>query len=151
MHKKNASSNRGEFTTTVESQNKIISARFVVVIPLLRYEAACEPGVLKIANSITVSTVVKPKFPKEFKGLSQMKNKTVNLHIDRTVKPVNQSNSIPLAKRSGKCVNAMLQDDIIEPAVGPNNMDFTSLHIGMTKKITGEAMLAYFCHLKHSF
>ena len=57
-----------KFTTTVESQNKIVPARFIVVknadIPLLSYETACELGVLKIANSITESAEVKRKFLK---------------------------------------------------------------------------------------
>ena len=55
-----------------------------------------------------------------------MKNVEVKLHIDVSVSPVHQTHRrIPFHQRKclEACLESLLQQDIIEPAVGPTSLD----------------------------
>ena len=89
---------------------------------LLGYTTATELGILQIANAASVEKNVFQRYPSLFTGLGKMKNVEVKLHIDGNVSPVHQTHRrIPFHQRKSleACVESWLQQDIIEPAVGP--------------------------------
>ena len=89
---------------------------------LLGYTTATELGILQIANAASVEKNVFQRYPSLFTGLGKMKNVEVKLHIDGNVSPVHQTHRrIPFHQRKSleACVESWLQQDIIEPALGP--------------------------------
>ena len=115
----------GKFSALIESKCSAVDAEFLVVeseTSLLGYTTATELGILQIANAVSVEKNVFQRYPSLFTGLGKMKNVEVKLHIDRNVSPVHQTHRrIPCHQRKSleSCVESLLQQDIIEPAVGP--------------------------------
>ena len=86
------------------------------------YGTATELGVLWIANAISAERNILQRYPGLFSGLGKMKNVAVKLHIDESVNPVHQPHRrIPFQQRNDleACVESLLKEDIIEPAVRP--------------------------------
>ncbi|XP_033096851.1 uncharacterized protein LOC117101090 [Anneissia japonica] len=119
----------GEFSTVVESTNKFVLANFLVVQrgpgPTTEYTTGVELGIVNITCSIPQKpmTDIAEKYADVFKGLGQMKNVTVKLHIDPAVQPVNQVHRrIPFHQRPivELCIDKMLKDGVIEHAPGPH-------------------------------
>ena len=115
----------GKFSALTESKCSTVDAEFLVVesgTSLLGYATATELGILQIANAVSVEKNVFQRYPSLFTGLEKMKNVEVKLHIDGNVSPVHQTHRrIPFHQRKSleACVESLLQQDIIEPAVGP--------------------------------
>ena len=115
----------GKFSGLIESKCSAVDTEFLVVeseTSLLGYTTATELGILQIANAVSVEKNVFQRYPSLFTGLGKMKNVEVKLHIDGNVSPAHQTHRrIPFHQR--KCLEAcgesFLQQDIIEPAVGP--------------------------------
>ena len=109
----------------VESKRHSVDSEFLVVdgkTSLLGYTTATDPGILQIANAVSVERNVFQSYPSLFIGLEKMKNVEVKLHIDENVKPVHQSHKrIPFHQRKNlqACVESLLQQEIIEPSDGP--------------------------------
>ena len=114
----------GKFSALIESKCSAVDAEFLVVeskTSLLGYTTATELRILQIAN-VSVEKNVLQRYPSLFTGLGKMKNVEVKLHIDGNVSPVHQTHRrIPFHQRKSleTCVESLLQQDIIEPAVGP--------------------------------
>ena len=89
---------------------------------LLGYTTATELRILHIANAVSLETNVFQRYSSLFTCLRKMKNVEVKLHIDGNVSPAHQTRRrIPFhqSKSLEACVESLLQQDIIEPAVGP--------------------------------
>ena len=112
----------GRFSALVESKCSAVNAEFLVVesqTTLLGYATVTELGILWIANAISVERNIFQRYPSLF---GKMKNVAVKLHIDKSVNPVHQPHRrIPFHQRKSleACVESLLKEDIIEPAVGP--------------------------------
>ena len=115
----------GKFSALIESKCSAVDAEFLVVeseTSLLGYTTATELGILQIANAVSVEKNVFQLYPSLSSGLGKMKNVEVKLHIDVSVSPVHQTHRrIPFHQRKclEACLESLLQQDIIEPAVGP--------------------------------
>ena len=119
----------GKFSGLIESKCSAVDAEFLVVeseTSLLGYTTATELGILQIANAVSVEKNVFQLYPSLSSGLGKMKNVEVKLHIDVSVSPVHQTHRrIPFHQRKclEACLESLLQQDIIEPAVGPTSLD----------------------------
>ena len=115
----------GKFSALIESKCSAVEAEFLVVeseTSLLGYTTATEFGILQNVNAVSVEKNVFQRYPSLFTGLGKMKNVEVKLHIDGNVSPVHQTHrriSFYQCKSLETCVESLLQQDIIEPAVGP--------------------------------
>ena len=115
----------GKFSALIESKCSAVDAEFLVVeseTSLLGYTTATELGILQIANAVSVEKNVFQLYPSLSSGLGKMKNVEVKLHIDVSVSPVHQTHrriSFHQRKCLEACLESLLQQDIIEPAVGP--------------------------------
>ena len=101
----------GKFPALVESKCSAVDAEFLVVeseTSLLGYTTDTELGIIQIANAVSVEKKVFQRYPSLFTGLGKMKNV-------ENVRPVDQTQRKSL--EAG--VESLLQQDIIEPAVGP--------------------------------
>ena len=116
---------KGRFSALVESKCSAVNAEFLVVesqTSLLGYATATELGILQIANAVSVERNIFQRYPGLFTGLGKIKDVEVKLHIDESVNPVHQTHRrIPFHQRKSleACVESLLREDIIEPAVGP--------------------------------
>ncbi len=97
---------------------------------LLSGKMASKLGLMHMAQSMAMSVQkdtssilnVKAKFPRLFSGIGKLKDFSVKLHIDRSVKPVaNTHRRIPLHLRVPveKELKYLVEMDIIEPVDGP--------------------------------
>ena len=115
----------GKFSALIESKCSTVDAGFLMVeseTSLLGYTTATELGILQTANAVSVEKNLFQRYPSLFTGLGKMKNVEVKLHIDENVSPAHQTHRrIPFHRRKSlePCVESLLQQDIIEPAVGP--------------------------------
>ena len=115
----------GKFSALIESKYSAVNAECLVVeseTSLLGYTTASELGILQIAYAVSVEKNVFQRYPSLFTGLGKMRNVEVKLHIDGNVSPFHQTHRrIPFHQRKSieACVESLLQQDIIEPAVGP--------------------------------
>ena len=115
----------GKFKATVESKQNRVKTEFLVVnnaTSLLGYATATELGILQIANAVSAKKNVFRKYSSLFTGLGKMKTVQIKLHIDENVKPIHQQHRrIPFHQRKNleDCLESLLQQDIIEPAIGP--------------------------------
>ena len=86
----------------VESKCSSITSEFLVLdgkTSLLGYTTDTDLGMLRIANAVSAERNVIQKFPNLFSGLGKM-NVEVKLHIDESVKPINQPHRrIPFHQR----------------------------------------------------
>ena len=116
---------KGKFSALIESKCSAVDAEFLVVeskTSLLGYTTATELGILQIANTVSVEKNVFQLYPSLSSGFGKMKNVEVKLHIDVSVSPIHQTpRRIPFHQRKclEACLESLLQQDIIEPAVGP--------------------------------
>ena len=117
----------GKFKALVESKCCSVDSEFLVVdgkTSLLGNTTATDLGILQIANAVSVEKNVFQSYPSLFSGLGKTKNVEFKLHIDENVRPIHQSNRcIPFHQRRNleACVESLLQQDIIESAVGPTS------------------------------
>ena len=95
---------------------------------LLSGKLATQLGLMHMANTVTMgkdnnfTNKVKAKFPRLFSGIGKLKNYSVKLHINRSIKPVaNTHRRIPFHLRDpvGKQLGLLFELDIIEPVEGP--------------------------------
>ena len=134
----------GEFKTLITCKKKSIEAQFVIVKGtakcLIGYRTLKELGVIQIINNlggdvynaVTVDQL-KKRFPSVFTDkLGKFKRYEVNLQIDETVKPTfMRHRRVPYSMRDAmtKCINELLQADVIEPATGPTSWLLPSLAV----------------------
>jgi len=125
----------GTFTGEVETTDKITDALFYVVegqhhVSLLGFRTASLLGVIKVAQNVNIVQSQEPitvkklatDHPELFNGIGKLKNHEVELHIDKTVKPVAQPHRrIPfhLRKKVEEELQDLLAHDIIEKVEGP--------------------------------
>ncbi|CAF1076837.1 unnamed protein product, partial [Brachionus calyciflorus] len=123
----------GQFKTRIKYNNQYKSVEFVVTRGnfgnLLSYKTCVELGIMAKINTVNgaVKDSVKEKFirkyPQLFSGkVGILKNHQVNLHIDESIKPIQQKlRPVPFHLRplvEAEIVK-MLEQDIIEPVKGP--------------------------------
>ena len=115
----------GKFSAVVASKHKSISAEFIVVndkTSLLGYTTATNLQVLKVVNEVSPKADIFTLYPGLFSDLGKMRDLQVKLHINEGMKPVTQTHRrIPFRKRKqlDKCLESLVNEDIIEPADGP--------------------------------
>jgi hypothetical protein len=125
-----------EFKTIINCKKKSIEAIFVIVKGtakrLIGYKTLKELGVMQIINNlggdvynaVTVDQM-KRRFPGVFTDkLGKFKRYEINLQIDENVKPTfMRHRRVPYSMRDSmtKCINELLQADVIEPATGPTS------------------------------
>ncbi|CAH3177422.1 unnamed protein product, partial [Porites lobata] len=118
-----SSSSDDEYTFRLEVPSSKVGAPFV---SLKVNGAVCKFLVDSEASVNIVSSHAVKLYPSLSSGLGKMKNVEVKLHIDVSVSPVHQTHRrIPFHQRKclEACLESLLQQDIIEPAVGPTSLD----------------------------
>lgn len=113
---------KGRCELVVESSKKMQCHSFYVVSgsygALLGYSTAVELNLISIVNRVSDPSV---KYPNLKKGIGKLKDITVKLHIDESVKPVAQRHRrtpFHLREKVEKEVEKLLEQDIIEKVEG---------------------------------
>ena len=122
-----------QFKSEIESKKKFTCAESFVVKgmngSLMCYETAQELGLIKIqVNTITQSSQILDEFADRFSGIGKLKGFQVELHIDKSIKPITQPHRrIPfhIKKKVEQELQYLKENDIIEKVEGPTPWIFS--------------------------